>query len=156
MSIGNVVSSIWRPTAPLTPSTAQKPGAPAPPPTPPQATQTTSLSGPTDPFQQLSADIQAKLLQLQATGSDTTQASTASGKAAKPHHHAHGTDPDADGSLVPTGATPGATTTAGAAPAAGTNPADTSMIDAMRQAIQAYAASASSGSASLTAPLATA
>ncbi len=150
MSIGNIASSIWRPTAPLTSSTAQKPGATQAPPTPPQATQTTEISGPADPFRQLSADVQAKLLQLQATGSDTTQASAASGRLTRPHHHSADADPDDAGSLVPTGATPGTITTAGA------TPADTSMLDAMRQAIQAYAATASSSSANLTAPLTTA
>ncbi len=156
MSIGNIASSIWRPSAPQASSTAQKPGATQAPPSPPPTTQTTAISGPTDPFRQLSADVQAKLLQLQATGSDTTQASAASGRLTRPHHHAGGNDADDAGSLVPTGAAPGATTTAGATPASGTNPADTSMIDALRQAIQAYAATASSSSANLTAPLTTA
>ena len=164
MSIGNIASSIWGPSAQSRTAAGQKPGATGPtPPTPPPATQPAAGTGPSDPFRQLSADIQAKLLQLQATGSDITnaagQAGAASGKAMKPHHHhGGGQDPDASASLVPSGATPGTSTTAGGTPASGANPSNptgASLFEAMRQAIQAYAASAASSSATVTAPLAT-
>ena len=161
MSIGNIASSIWGPSAKLAPAAGEKPNARAPaPPIPPQTTtgtQTQTQTGPADPFRHLSADIQAKLLQLQATGSDATgHANAASGKLMKPHHPSRqGNDPDMSASMVPTGATPGVSTTAGATPESGANPSNPSLFGAMRQAIQAYAASAASSSANSTAPIAT-
>ena len=165
MSIGNIASSIWGPSAKLAPSAGEKPNARAPaPPIPPQSTtgtatqtKTQTQTGSADPFRQLSADIQAKLLQLQATGSDATgHANAASSKLMKPHHPSRqGNDPDMSGSMVPTATTLSVSTTAGATPESGANPSNPSLFGAMRQAIQAYAASAASSSANSTAPIAT-
>ena len=135
MYIGAIASSLRLLNSLSKPSPGVQPGAA------PKGSQTApdvAGAGSADPFQQLSSDVQAKLLQLQATGSDTTQASASMGKTMKPHHHSHGNGPDASGNAGPGGA-PVGTTTAGATVGGTTN---ASMVEAIRQAMQAYSASA--------------
>ena len=140
MSIGAIASSIRLLQAqPKSPSGQKPDGSPASPGAP-QAAPDVAGTGPADPFRQLSSDVQAKLLQLQATGSDGKQVSSAMGKGMKPHHHLHGKDPDASGSMAPGGA-PSGTTTAGAAPASGGDATNASMVESIRKAMQAYSAS---------------
>ena len=146
MSIGLIAAGIRLLNDQLKPSSGPQQGAA--PPVPSEDAPAKAGTGSSDPFRQLSADIQAKLLQLQATGADATQASAALGKAMKPHH-LHRKEPDASGSLVPAGAKPGTTTTAGATSDSG----NVSLVEAVRQAMKAYSAAAANNKA--TAPLAT-
>ena len=153
MSIGAIASSIRLLQAqPKSPSGQKPDGSPASPDAP-QAAPDVAGTGPADPFRQLSSDEQAKLVQLQATGSDGAQVSSAMGKGMKPHHHLHGTDPDASGSVAPGGA-PSGTTTAGAAPASAGNATNAALIESIKKAMQAYSASLAQAAGST--PLATA
>jgi hypothetical protein len=161
MSIGNIASSIWGPSARPLP-TNQKPSGAAPIPAAPPSVPPAG-SGPADPFALLSADTQARLLQLQAAGADTAPGSSVTASAGTirvppHHHHPHSQNGDtgagASDGLVPTQAAPGATTTAGAS-SASPGAGDNSLFDAVRQAIQAYAASGASTRANLTTSLAT-
>lgn len=100
--------------------------------------------------------MQAKLLQLQSVGSDaasgnTTSASATGAMKPHPHHHPKGetANPDAASGLVPTQEAAGTT-----APTA-TSGTNTSLFDAIRQAIQAYAASGQASAANLSTSLAT-
>ena len=140
MSIGAIASSIRLLQAHPKTAPGQKPDASSP--ASPGAGQAGDVAGTgsADRFRQLSSDVQAKLLQLQATGSDGKQVSSAMGKGMKPHHHLHGKDPDASGSMAPGGA-PSGTTTAGAAPASGGDATNASMVESIRKAMQAYSAS---------------
>jgi hypothetical protein len=162
MSIGNIASSVWSSSAASSgrPANRANQAPPSPPPsssTPAGATP--AGTGPADAFQQLSSDMQAKLLQLQSMGSETPTASGNTTSAAAtgamkppPHHHrpkGDATDPDAASGLVPTQQAAGSTTTTATS---GTN---TSLFDAMRQAIQAYAASGQANTANLSTSLAT-
>ena len=140
MSIGAIASSIRLLQAHPKTAPGQKPDASSP--ASPGAGQAGDVAGTgsADRFRQLSSDVQAKLLQLQATGSDGARVSSAMGKGMKPHHHLHGKDPDASGSMAPGGA-PSGTTTAGAAPASGGDATNASMVESIRKAMQAYSAS---------------
>ena len=150
MSIGNIASHVWGPSARPLPSASPKPNSAAPATPPPSFTQTGA--GTADPFRQLSADVQARLLQFQAAnatpGGTATPSAFASPvgttKAPMHHPHRHGND----------GAS-GSASTAGATPSSGTDASNTALLDTVRRAVQAYAASGSAVQANLTTSLAT-
>lgn len=163
MSIGNIASHVWGPSARPLPSASPKPDGAAPAPPSPSLTRTGL--GTADPSRQLSADVQARLLQFQAAnatpGGAATPAAFASpvGTTKAPlHHHRHGgdTDPGASGGLVPAQTASGPASTAGAAASSGADAANTALLDTIRQAVKAYAASGSAVQANLTTSLATA
>ena len=89
MSIGNIASSVWAPNVASPSSSKPKGAAPATPP-PAPSPSTTAGAGPADPFQLLSTDMQAKLLQIQAKDFDRNAA------AAGPATPASGIDPAED------------------------------------------------------------
>ena len=95
MSIGNIASHVWGPSARPLPSASPKPNGATPAPAASSFTQTGA--GAADPFRQLSADVQARLLQFQAAnatpGGTATPAAFASPVGTTkapmhpPHHH---------------------------------------------------------------------
>jgi hypothetical protein len=98
--------------------------------------------------------MQAKLLQFQsdtASGNTTSASATGAMKPHPHHHHPKGdtADPDAASGLVPT------QQAAGSSASTATSGTNTFLFDAMRQAIQAYAASGQASTANLSTSLAT-